>query len=263
VARVLILLPPSEGKRRPVRGRPLDLDALSFPQLSEARREVLDALTTLCSGDGAKAQAVLGLPDGLAGEIDRNAALATAPAAPAARVYTGVLYEALGLDSLTMAAKRRASSRLLIASSLYGVVRPGDRIAPYRLSGSVSLPGVGTVASVWRRALADVLGPEAERRLVVDLRSGTYGGFWRPTREQARRVVAVRVLQESKGARTVVSHFNKATKGRIVRALLEDGASPTRPAAFADLLARLGWNVEPTPGPKPSTPSFDVIVAEL
>jgi cytoplasmic iron level regulating protein YaaA (DUF328/UPF0246 family) len=260
---VLILLPPSEGKRRPTRGRPLDVDALSFPQLADARRELLDALMTLCSGDVAKAQAVLGLPDGLAHEIERNAALATAPSAPAARVYSGVLYEALGLDSLSAAGKRRASSRLLIVSSLYGVVRPGDRIAPYRLSGSVSLPGVGTVASVWRRALADVLGPEAGRRLVVDLRSGTYAGFWRPTREQACWVVAVRVLQETNGVRSVVSHFNKATKGRIVRALLEDGATANRPDDFAALLDRLGWRVEPTPGASANAPSYDVIVSAL
>jgi cytoplasmic iron level regulating protein YaaA (DUF328/UPF0246 family) len=127
----------------------------------------------------------------------------------------------------------------------------------------VSLPGLGTVASVWRRALADVLGREAGRRLVVDLRSGTYGGFWRPTREQATRVVAVRVLQDTNGARSVVSHFNKATKGRIVRALLEDGAAPTRPGAFAELLERLGWQVEPTPGAAAHAPSFDVIVTAL
>jgi uncharacterized protein len=260
---VLILLPPSEGKRTPSRGRALDLDALSFPQLADARRDVLDALTALCSSDAAKAQAVLGLPDGLVGEIARNAALATSPAAPAARVYSGVLYEALGLDTLSSAAKRRASSRLLITSSLYGVVRPGDRVSPYRLSGSVSLPGLGTVSAVWRRALAEVLGPEAERRLVVDLRSGTYAAFWRPSHDQARRVVAVRVLQETNGARSVVSHFNKATKGRIVRDVLQDGATPTRPAGFAELLARLGWQVEPTPGAKPGAASYDVIVTDL
>jgi hypothetical protein len=260
---VLILLPPSEGKQTPKRGRRLDLDALSFPQLGDARREVLDALTTLCADDAEKAQRVLGLPDGLAGEVARNAALATSPTAPAARVYSGVLYEALGLDSLSPAAKRRASSRLLITSSLYGVVRPGDRVSPYRLSGSVSLPGLGTVSAVWRRALIAVLGPEADRRLVVDLRSGTYAGFWRPTRDQARRVVAIRVLQETNGKRSVVSHFNKATKGRIVRDVLEEGSTPTRPDGFADLLGRLGWQVEPTPGAKPGAASYDVIVADL
>ena len=42
----------------------------------------------------------------------------------------------------------------------------------------------------------------------------------------------------------MVSHFNKATKGRLVRALLEDGRHPRTPGALADLLRALGWKVE-------------------
>ncbi len=41
---MLILLPPSEGKTAPRRGNRLDLDRLSFPGLTHARREMLDAL---------------------------------------------------------------------------------------------------------------------------------------------------------------------------------------------------------------------------
>ena len=106
------------------------------------------------------------------------------------------------------------------------MVRPGDRIPAYRLSGDASLPGLGPVAGVWRAhlggAVREALGPG----LLVDLRSTTYAAFWRPEPDLARRVVTVRVLHESDGRRTVVSHFNKATKGRLVRGLLEDGANP-------------------------------------
>jgi len=42
----------------------------------------------------------------------------------------------------------------------------------------------------------------------------------------------------------VVSHFNKATKGRLVRSLLESGDSPTRVGGFVELLKDLGWRVE-------------------
>jgi cytoplasmic iron level regulating protein YaaA (DUF328/UPF0246 family) len=257
---VLILLPPSEGKFGPARGKPLDLDGLSFPGLREARQQVLDALVELCSGSPEVARATLGLPPGLAGEVARNAGLRSAPTTLVSRIYTGVLYDALSLETLSVGAKRRAASRLLVTSSLFGVVRPLDRIPAYRLSGDVTLPGLGTVASTWRQPLADALGAEAEKRLVVDLRSGTYGAFWRPTKDQSRRVVAIRVLQEVAGRRSVVSHFNKATKGRIVRAVLEDGADARTPQAFADLLARLGWQVEPTAG---SATSYDVIVTEI
>ena len=147
----------------------------------------------------------------------------------------------------------------MVASALFGLVRPGDRIPSYRLSGSVTLPGVGPVSAAWRTPLGAVLTAEAERRLVVDLRSGTYAAFWRPPPELRHRVVSIRVIQESGGVRSVVSHFNKATKGRLVAALLEDGAAPTSARGLLSLLARLGWRVDSESGP-PGT--LDVIVTE-
>lgn len=255
---MLILLPPSEGKWAPARGKPLDLESLSFPELADTRRRVLDALVDLCRRDLDGAMSTLGLSPGLAAEVPRNAELEAAPTAAAGRVYTGVLYEALGLSTLSAAAKRRASSRVLVASALFGLVRPTDRIPAYRLSGDVTLPGLGTVAGQWRAALPAVLGPAAGRGLVVDLRSGTYAAFWRPSGAEARRVATARVLHEVGGRRSVVSHFNKATKGRLVRALLEDGSTPRSPADLADVLRGLGWTVEQT-----DATSLDIVVTEV
>ena len=202
---------------------------------------------------------------GLAAEVTRNAGLLTAPTAAVSRIYAGVLYDALGLESLSSSGKRRASSRLLVTSSLFGLLRIGDRIPAYRLSGDASLPSTGTIASVWRQAFDEVLRPIVARQLVVDLRSGMYAAFWRPEPAVAKRVVSLRVLHEVKGKRSVVSHFNKATKGRMVRSLLEDGGDARTPGGFADLLVSLGWSVEPTPGAAGETEptSYDVIVASV
>ena len=75
-------------------------------------------------------------------------------------------------------------------------------------------------------------------------------------------MATVRVLHESGGRRTVVSHFNKATKGRIVRALLEDGADPRTPKALAAALTRLGWAVE-LGEPTPRGTQLDVVVTQV
>ncbi len=93
-----MLLPPSEGKAAPERGRPLDLARLSFPALNPRREELLDA------------------------------ALRARPARPAREIYTGVLYQALDLASLPASAQRR----VVIISAQYGAVRPADPIAPYK-----------------------------------------------------------------------------------------------------------------------------------
>jgi cytoplasmic iron level regulating protein YaaA (DUF328/UPF0246 family) len=263
---VLILLPPSEGKTAPRRGKPLDLDRLSFPSLTSARAEVLEALVTLCTtaaaGDVGKAAEVLGLGKTQADEVLRNAALATAPTARADQVYSGVLYEALDLATLDASARRRATGWVAITSGLFGLLRPGDRIPAYRLSGSVPLPGIGQVSTFWNARLDEAVKEAAGRGLVVDLRSSTYASFWRPDTESARQVVTARVLHEVDGKRKVVSHFNKATKGRLVRALLEDGARPTSPARFAEHLRDLGWMVELGAQGRHGT-QLDVVVTDL
>ena len=163
----------------------------------------------------------LGLGPTQADDVRRNARLRELPAAPAEKVYTGVLYDALGLTTLGPAAHRRALARLAVVSSVYGVVRPGERIAPYRLAGGVALPGLGGVAAHWRAHLDPAVRELAGRGLVVDLRSSTYAAFWRPAADLAPHMVTVRVLHEVEGRRQVVSHFNKATKGRA-------GACPSR-----------------------------------
>jgi uncharacterized protein len=259
---VLILLPPSEAKAVPRRGKPLDLAALRFPGLTETRSQVLDALVTLCASDPDKAAAILDVPKTQLDLIGLNARLRTAPTARADHVYTGVLYDSLGLPSLSGAARRRAGTRLAVTSSLFGLLGPADRIPPYRLSGDAVLPAVGGVAGLWRSQLEPAVMDALGDGLLVDLRSTTYAAFWRSPAPLARRVATVRVLHEVDGRRQVVSHFNKATKGRVVRALLEAGANPRTPRALAGVLRDLGWTVEAGEQTKKGT-QLDVVVRQL
>lgn len=251
---MLILLPPSEGKTAARRGKPLDLATLDFPTLTEPRQRVIDALVQLCEGDPDVAAKTLGIGTTQLDLVALNRGLSSAPTQRADGVYTGVLYDALDVATLSTAAKRRATARVAITSSVFGLVRPSDRIPAYRLSGDTTLPGLGPVAGVWREHLGPVVTEAVGSGLLVDLRSGTYVSFWKPT---GVRTATVRVLHEHQGTRKVVSHFNKATKGRIVRGLLETGADPRTPAKLADALRDLGWYVEEQDG------RLDVVVTEL
>ena len=257
---MLILLPPSEGKTAPRRGAPLDLGVLSHPSLTDARRRVVEALVAASRRDDAPA--LLGVGHTQTDLLQRNQRLLSAPTARADRVYTGVLYDALDLPGLSPAARRRAASRVAVTSSVFGLLRPTDRIPAYRLPGDTTLPGLGPVAAAWREPLAGAVTESLGRGLLVDLRSSTYAGFWRPPAELGRRVATVRVLHEADGVRKVVSHFNKATKGRLVRALLEDGRDPRTPAGLADLLRDLGWKVEEGSAAARGT-QLDVVVSEV
>ncbi|MEV7476262.1 MULTISPECIES: peroxide stress protein YaaA [Streptomyces] len=265
---MLVLLPPSEGKAAPGRGAPLKPESLSLPGLFDARAAVLDELVELCAADEEKAREVLGLSEGLRGEVAKNAELRTAAARPAGEIYTGVLYDALGLASLDAAAKRRAGTSLLVFSGLWGAVRVGDRIPSYRCSMGVKLPGLGALGAYWRTPMASVMPEAAEDGLVLDLRSSAYAGAWKPVGEVAERTASVRVLHsrtvDGVEKRSVVSHFNKATKGRMVRDLLTAGARPKDPAELVEALRDLGYTVEAqAPARAGRAWTLDVVVTEI
>ena len=55
----------------------------------------------------------------------------------------------------------------------------------------------------------------------------------------------VRVIHDQGDRRTVASHFNKATKGRLLRALAESGADPQTVDELVDAIRVVGYRVEP------------------
>ncbi len=205
---------------------------------------MLVALEKVCAGPRKRALEHLGLSAGLAGEIEVDLALRSAPAAPAAEVYTGVLYQHLDLGTLTPRARERAADRVLIASALWGVVRLEDRIPAYRLSMGAKLPALrATLAATWKPVLSAALPDEG---LVVDLRSGGYAAAWRP---EHATVVAVRAFSECAGpggkpVRKPISHMAKATRGDVARLVAQARSDPKDPAALAALVERSGRTVE-------------------
>jgi uncharacterized protein len=259
---VLVLLPPSEGKAPPARrGRPVDVAALSFPELGPVREKVLDALVETCRRPDAPA--LLGAGDSLAAEVARNVRVRELPAAPAHAVYAGVLYEALGWPTLPAGARRRGARRVVVASALWGLVRPNDRIPPYRLSMDADVPGLSPLAGLWRPALVPALAAAAgPRGVIVDCRSGPYAAAAPVRGPLAARTVAVRVLREQAGARTVVSHLAKLTRGEVTRHLLELDADPRTPRALGAAVATR-WPVELSEPARPGTPwTLDVVLRD-
>lgn len=260
---MLILLPPSEGKAATDAGSPFRMDKLSLSALNPTRTKLRDALVRLCSGRERRAREVLGLSVKQSHELDRNRELVEARALPAAQVYTGVVYAALDYRTLTAAARRRADDWVLVSSALWGAVHLDDHIPAYRLSADVTLPRIGTIAKAWQRPLSAAMPAATASGVVLDLRSGAYAKLWTPDPDTASRTVVARVLQERPdGSRSVVSHHNKATKGRLVRGLVSQTSTPRTVEDLATVIEKQGVIVELHPE-RPGKPwALDVVVDE-
>lgn len=241
---MLILLPPSEGKTPALKGAPVQLAELHFPELTEGRLQVLESLAHVSGHEDALVH--LGVGASLADEVARNTRLHGEPAAAAHNVYSGVLYDALGYRSMTATQRRKADAAVVVISGLWGAIGFADRIPAYRLSMSVGLPGLGRLASFWKPLLEKSLAAATHGHLLVDCRSSTYTAAWAPPAGQS---VAVNVFQETDGRRTVVSHFAKHTRGELARHLLtRRGKAPESPAQLLKVAQELsgpdGWTAE-------------------
>ncbi|MFT4157144.1 MAG: peroxide stress protein YaaA [Microbacterium sp.] len=209
-----ILLPPSETKHPGGSGAPLSIEGLALPSLAAQRHAVVDALVGLAADEDASS-AVLGLSARQAGEVQHNRMLRSAATMPAVDRYTGVLFDALDATSLTSGSRRWLGAHVWIHSAPFGPVSALDQIPAYRLSAGTSLPGLGALRRHWADATTMAISQE-HPAFVLDLRSEAYVALG-PVPAQVPSVY-VRVVTEQGRA---LNHFNKKSKGLLVRALAE------------------------------------------
>lgn len=237
---MILLLPPSETKTRPISGAPLDLESLAHPRLRADRERVLRAAARTARSRGAAA--ALKVPATAPELVERMAHLDVEPSAAPLAVYSGVLYDALG------DAGPGEGRDVLITSALLGVVDAAtDRIPAYRLSAGSTLSRLGPIGTWWRPRLAGVSRALATSgRVVVDARSGAYRSMM-----PVPGALEISAVREQAGTRAVVSHDAKRYRGLVARALLES----EQPALSVEDVAQIsaaalpaGLGVELAPG---------------
>jgi cytoplasmic iron level regulating protein YaaA (DUF328/UPF0246 family) len=205
------------------------------------RKRVLDALMEASARPDAFHR--LHVRPSMAAEVARNTRLREIPASPAAEIYSGPLHQGLAVTALSPAARERAEDSIVVASSLWGLLRLGDRIPPYRLYLFVRLAGMDDrLDAEWRAILADVMASAAGAAgLILDLRSPEYQMIGRPT-SLDHRTVTLRVQQQGLGRRSgdVIA---KRIRGEAAHHLLEFGVDPSEPGELAAILGER-WPVD-------------------
>jgi cytoplasmic iron level regulating protein YaaA (DUF328/UPF0246 family) len=233
---MLIIVPSSETKRLPpAHGRPVALEALSFPALTAMRTRVLDALIATSAGPDALGRLLVG--PSIGDDVERNTRLRDLPASPVLEVYAGTLHDGLDAATLSPAARERAARDVVVVSALWGALRTTDRIPPYRLNVCARLLGVDRLEPGWRTVLPGVLAEAAgSGGVILDLRSSSYQALGMPSGLGAR-TATLSLAPNGPGGRRVGNVIVKRVRGQAARHLLESGADPANPAELADVLA--------------------------
>lgn len=145
-------------------------------------------------------------------------------ARPALFAYDGDVYEGLDAYSLSEMQIDKLQGSLRILSGLYGVLKPLDLIAPYRLEMGIKL-AVGKAPNLyafWKEKITQALNEELEEgELFINLASEEY--FKAIDTTKLKVPVITPVFKDYKGdSLKIVSFYAKKARGRMVRYLAEN-----------------------------------------
>ena len=137
----------------------------------------------------------------------------------AALAFTGDVYRGLGAWDFTERELTSLQRRVRILSGLYGLLRPLDRIHPYRLEMGTTLPNKRgpDLYAFWGKKVTDTLNSELEghrNRTLVNLASNEYWRVVDADRLEAR-VVNTRFLDTKNGEVKFISFFAKKARGLL------------------------------------------------
>jgi uncharacterized protein len=168
--------------------------------------------------------------------VTRFAGFADATTKPAALYFAGDTYAGLEAKTLDADALRWAQGHLRILSGLYGVLRPLDHIAAYRLEMGSKLknPCGADLYAFWRGQIApalNALAAETDARALVNCASIEYFGAV-DTEALSLPVITPVFLEEKNGEAKIVSFFAKKARGAMARFITENRL--TDPASLCD-----------------------------
>lgn len=150
---------------------------------------------------------------------DRFAGFAKAPLKPAALFFAGDTYAGLEAKTLDPDALSYAQDHLRILSGLYGLLRPLDMIAAYRLEMGSRLanPRGADLYAYWRAAIAPALDKAARKvgaKAVINCASIEYFGAV-DGKALKTRVITPTFLDGEDGR--IISFFAKKARGAMAR----------------------------------------------
>jgi cytoplasmic iron level regulating protein YaaA (DUF328/UPF0246 family) len=143
---------------------------------------------------------------------------------PAASVFTGEVFKAFDLETLSSEEMTKAQQVIRILSGLYGILRPLDLMAPYRLEMGTKwqvTPKKKNLYSYWGTSLADFLNEEMDKdEVLINLASNEY--FKAIDKKVIKPRIITPVFKELKGDKyKVVMIYAKHARGAMARDIVQ------------------------------------------
>ena len=171
-------------------------------------------------------QSLMGISENLAKlNADRFASFGNQVTSPAALSFAGDTYVGLNAKTLKKNDLEWAQNHLRIISGLYGLLRPLDKIEPYRLEmgSKLNTPNGDTLYDYWNKEIAIAINELSEKndsKVLVNCASQEYFKAVN-LNSLIPEVVTPVFMEERNGKNKIISFFAKKARGLMARYIIE------------------------------------------
>lgn len=208
IKNIIILLPPSEGKKNGGKHKPVKLS----PSQQEVYERLMHAQTTYST---EKLEKLFGVKSkALRDAMAANETLTTSTTLPAIERYTGVVYDGINYASLSPSAQEYLQENVYIMSALFGLIQAEDTIPNYKCKiDSLKL------AQFWHEKQEPFFSSLSPSILVLDLLPKAHKKAI--PYEAVKHYLQAEFVIKKDGKKKPAGHFGKLVKGKFVRWLCE------------------------------------------
>lgn len=203
-----ILLAPAESKKEGGKNKPYCKENFAFKQLFNTRDEVFKiyeefvqnaTLEELSKWFGLKKQS----------EVEKyKISLKDKPTMKAIQRYTGVAFDAISYEKLSLEEQNYINNNVVIFSNLFGPLKADDLIPDYKYKQGSKLPNIN-VEKFYKDNTSAFIDEYVENE-IIDLRAGYYEKFYKSTKA---KVLTFKFIKDGK----VVSHWAKHYRGEVLK----------------------------------------------
>ncbi len=152
-------------------------------------------------------------------------------------MFNGDVYQGLKSETFTESEFKIAQEKLRILSGLYGLLKPLDRIQPYRLEmgTNVAIARKKNLYEFWKTKITSKLKEElsqTDQKLLINLASNEYFSAI-DTKKLKARIITPSFKENKNGNYQMVSFFAKRARGLMSRFIIQNNISdPEEMKAF-------------------------------
>jgi hypothetical protein len=202
----------------------VETDINSIPQFIDKATQINNSIKDLSAPDLSKLMTISPKLSNLNWSRNQDFQKNNSKEKQAIFAFNGDVYDGIDANTISTSNHEKLQSTLRILSGLYGILKPFDKIKPYRLEmgTKISIDGSKNLYDFWKKNVTDsILNEIKEEEIIINLASNEYFSVIDSSLID-NKIITPQFKDFKNGKLKIISFYAKKARGLMTRFLIDN-----------------------------------------